>query len=310
MAPVTIRFFVSVSWPIRPNIEPFQCEIQSKHNTKASISFPAKYEIPPDIVLAGITWTRIDFEWTQPFEGGPLAAYAWSKSARGSEKLLSMAEEYSAILVDSLRALHPQDRNLAGLRSFGVRDWPHYEFGVEGFPKTTRVGVHAEQQFRSVATQLFEGAEISLIKSGSFSVRGLLRASDLAEGGYPTEAVLIAFGALDVSVQSFLNKKMQLKGVAKDAAEAMLRNITTKRLNTYLDSVLMLACGKSITDTPHLAKAIASANKARNDAIHNGLELSRGEAVTIIQSIADTFEYLKAIDSEFEPEYLRPSFFC
>lgn len=305
-----VDFGVTVTWPVRPAVEPFACDLQESYPTKAALSFPATYLIASGVVLAAGAWTAVEFRWQQPFLGGVASADAWLEKPEGEGATLAHVEKLSSLFVDALRATHPADRNLAVLRSFGIRDWPYYEFGVHGGARHVRVGVHAEGQFRSVPTTLFSGRPVSLTKSTSFTARAMLRASDLAEGGYPTEAVLIAFGALDAAVQSFLITALQAKGLAKDAAEAMLRNITTKRLSTYLDGVLSLVSGKSLTENAELFKALLAANKARNDAIHNGVELSRIQAVKILNSLGDVFLFLRDVDKSFEPGFEKPKFYC
>lgn len=307
--PVIVDFDVVITWPVRPALEPFFCDLQDKHVVRVTLSFPPIYPVTDGIVLTGIGWTAVRFQWKQPFEGGVAGADAWLATPGGESATLARAENLSALLVDALRAAHMGDRNLAVLRSFGIRDWPYYEFGVTGGHRATRVGVHAEGQFRSVPTSPFDGNLVSLTRSASFSSRAMLRASDLAEGGYPTEAVLIAFGALDAAVQSFLMQALERKGVGQDAAEKMLRNITTKRLATYLDGVLSLVCGRSLSENDTLFKALLKANKARNDAIHNGVELSRIDAVNILNSIGDVFVFLQSVDKTFEPGFEKPKFF-
>lgn len=304
-----VTFNATIAWPVRPNIRPLSCSLQDKYVVQAAISFPPTYAVASGISLSGVSWTRVDIEWKQPFLAGDAAADAWSRSKSGQKSLIAKIESISAALIDALRAIHSTDRNLAGLRSFGIRDWPYFDFGIDGFPKQIRIGVHAEHQFRSVSSDLFFGAPVSLLRSTSFSARALLRASDMAESGYPTEAVLIAFGALDTSVQDFLVKKMLANGMVKDAAISMLRNITTKRLSTYLDSVLMLVCGRTIAENGMLLKSLSLANRARNDAIHNGFELDRTESIEIIECISDVFAFLQSIDSDFEPSFIRPTFF-
>jgi hypothetical protein len=304
-----VQLNVSVTWPVRPNIDPFECGVQDKHPAVAALSFPPSYTVAPGVILNGISWTRVDFSWEQPFEGGGLAAAKWLSTDKAVSKMQARAEELSARMVQALRSMYVSDRNLAGMRNFGVRDWPYFSFGVAGYPENIRIGVHAESQFRSVSTQILRGRKFSLVESGSFPCRAIQRASDLAEIGYPTEASLIAFGALDAAVQGFLVKKLTVRGVQREDAEAMLRNITTKRISTYLTSVLTLAVGVSLSQDKGLYSSLLRANKARNDAIHNGVEMTRLEAIEVIDCVSSIFEFLQRVDVEFEPEFIKPSFF-
>jgi hypothetical protein len=305
-----VNFRAMLTWPVRPNIVPFECGVQDKFPARVRVSFPATYSVVKELILSGQAWTCLEVEWSQPFGGGAAAANKWIASDKGAEAVMLRMESISSELINSLRAMYPADRNLAGLRSFGMRDWPIYSFGVHDFGMSVRIGIHAEHQFRSVPTLMFDGAECSLVRTSTFSTRAILRASDLAEGGYPTEASLIAFGALDVAVQRFVLEKMRGKGVSADAADSMLRNITTKRLITYLDSVLMLACGRSLKQDAVLFDRLISANRARNDAIHNGYELGRVEAVEVIDCVASIFVFLREIDPSFESGFVKPVFYC
>jgi hypothetical protein len=304
-----VSFVARVTWPVRGNFSQFSCYLQHKHIAFATVSYPATYEVLPELKLNGTSWTCVDLQWSQPFVGGEPSAHAWVRTTAGNVRILTRVEELSNDLIAALRASYSNDRNFAGLRNFGVRDWPYYEYGVSGLEPVRRIGVHAESQFRSVPTLPFSGNPVSVLGASSFPARALLRASDLAESGYPTEAVLIAFGALDAAVQSFLVRKLKERGVDAEAAGGMLRNITTRRLTTYLTSVLKLVAGTSIASNEALAAGLTRANKARNEAIHNGYEISRVESIEIISLIADTFEFLISIDEGFEPEYVRPHFY-
>ena len=144
-----------------------------------------------------------------------------------------------------------------------------------------------------------------------FSVRSLNRAYALAEHGYPTEASLLAFATLDNELKKILTEYMLDNGMEKEAASNLLRAIIQKRISTYLDSILFLVAGKSLrNDDQKLFESVKKANKARNDAIHNGEELSRHDAYEILDIVFQVCKYLNSINSKHQIEIDRPIYYA
>src|SRR5689334_7956325 len=86
---------------------------------------------------------------------------------------------------------------------------------------------------------------------------------------------------------------MVAKEVTQEAADALLRNTTTKRLGTYLDSVLHLSTGRSLKVADRTVfDAVLRVNPIRNEVIHNGITVSRGLAEEACGTVVQVLKFL------------------
>lgn len=293
--PNTYPVVVELVWPVRPNVyEQVLSFNRAAITFNCEISFPNLYEIAETVILNGSSWSKVRFSWNQPFQGGEDEFKQWCSDPHGVERLLLIAEQAQNHLIDFVKESFPENPDLACIRHFGPIDWPLRTISMGQFNLHLQINDSVGSQFRSQKSPLVDNGA-SIVEIG-FSQRSLRRASDLISSGYPTEGALISIAVLDAYVQSYLTKQMQIRGVSVEAAEALLRNTTTKRLTTYLDSVLKLTTEHSLQqDDGQLYKDLRDINYLRNQAIHNGRDLTRKEAARVLTVTRSIIQYLDGI---------------
>jgi hypothetical protein len=286
---------VEFVWPVRPNVSEHTTSfIRADISFQCAMSFPNLYEVNSGVILNGTTWSQVRLAWEQPFQGDAGSFIEWCTKPEGTERILLIAEGAQNYLIDFLKETSPNNPDLACIRHFGPVDWPLRRVTVGGTNIHLQINDSVGSQFRSQKSALVPpGITISNI---GFTQRSLRRAADLIASGYPTEGALICIAVLDAYVQNYLSTTMGKRGVGKDAAEGLLRNTTTKRLTTYLDPVLKLATTHSMQeDAPTLFKGLGEINFLRNEAIHNGRDLTRKEGGRFLSVVRSVITYLEGI---------------
>jgi hypothetical protein len=259
--------------------------------------------------LASVSWSQISVEWRQPFFGTAAQARRWARSNTGTELLLQKIERAQNAFVDIAKREFSSNYDVHCVRHFGPLDWPLFQLVMAGTRVVDRIGSSFGSHFRSIPASL----EVlpSVCRQVSFEQRTLQRAVDLSQCGYPTESVLLAAAVLDAFVQKFLSLLMADKHIKTESSEQLLRNVTTRRLLTYLDAVLKLASGRSLSEDHHaLFQRMIKVNSNRNDAIHNGKELSRIDAYEACRVAYEVIRYLCGIRPGVMPELKEPVFFA
>lgn len=100
----------------------------------------------------------------------------------------------------------------------------------------------------------------------------IIRAVELLNSGYHTEALLISFSVLDESVQEALRTLIRERDIANP--DGIIRAISEKRLSTYLGPLLKLLTGHSLEEeNQELWKNLGICNKYRNNAIHESIDV-------------------------------------
>lgn len=286
---------VELVWPVRPNVS--ECTTtfaRADIMFQCVMSFPNLYEISSGVILNGTTWSQVRLDWEQPFQGDATSFIDWCKKIEGTDRILLVAEAAQNYLIDFLKESFPNNPDLTCIKHFGPVDWPLRRLSVGEKNIHLRINDSVGSQFRSQKSTLIPPGTV--ITDVGFTQRSLRRAADLIASGYPTEGALICIAVLDAYVQQFLTTAMGKQGVGKDAAEALLRNTTTKRLSTYLDPVLKLATTRSLQeDDTGLFKELGLINFLRNQAIHNGKDLTRKEAGHFLSTVRSILDYLGAI---------------
>jgi hypothetical protein len=124
----------------------------------------------------------------------------------------------------------------------------------------------------------------------------ILRAVELLNSGYHSEALLISFAILDSFVQQAIEKMLKERQIPK--ARKFLRRIPEERMNTYLGPLLKILTGHSLEeDKPEAWKGLDKFNSKRNAAIHRGLDISYEDAKQGIETARDILVYLGTVSS-------------
>lgn len=283
-------------WPVRANITEcqFNVELDGKRHW-VHIDYPVSIVLAREIVVPSHSWTRVSISWKQMFRGSKVEFQTWAQSSSGRSRLLEAVEMIQSEIVDRLYRLPAHERELAMcIRHFGPRDWIAANIGDDAVKFYELVG---SGMLHLVSNRLLDPTDcVASNHDISVEERTLHRAAHLAECGYPTESLLLAFSVLDAAVQRFLHVAMAEKGVTAAAADELLRNTTTKRLATYLDSVLHLSAGESLKEKNEgLFKAVVKLSTDRNAAMHNGIAIGRNRAREACTTVLEVLQFLGRI---------------
>lgn len=298
-----------VVWPVRPNVDKTERVVEvGESQFVVSLDFPSVYFIDKELKLANPNWCQLSVSWRQTFFGTRKAACKWASSKDGSKVLIEKIERAQHAYVDVLKSEFYENYDVHCIRHFGPLDWPYICVRFAGIVVFKRIGSSLGAHFRSLRSSLESLPEVC--RRISFEQRTLQRAIDLAQCGYPTESVLLAAAVLDAFVQKFLHGLMARRLIEGESAEQLLRNVMTKRMATYLDAVLKLASGHSLAeDDPSLFDRLLKVNRQRNDAIHNGKELTRADAYEACDMVHLVATYLSGVNSDIAPKLRAPKFF-
>ncbi|WP_152036611.1 hypothetical protein [Burkholderia pyrrocinia] len=293
-------------WPIRAGLESGTFNLRHRGKSfSLTISQPQFIDIGvPGVSVPAYSFTLVEITWEKPHQlnGAPLLE--WAKSAKS--KLLEEAEGLQNHFIDLLfTSTIRHNHNLDHVRHFGISDWAASYVNVDGMA----VGVDLSPQAMSLVSEnrVAIPVEDLAAESVSFLQKTLQRSYRIANSGYPTESLLLSAAVIDATTQQFLEKSMQKRGLAEESAKELLRNTTTKRLKTYLDPVLKLVANRSLSDEqPALYTRMVRLNELRNDAIHNGRETSRSEAIEGCKTAFEILKFLYSVDCECTEEPVTP----
>lgn len=282
--------------PARCQLAKFTGQFAVKQLRGALCSVTLDYEDVVKIsqeVFSGMSWTRMQFSFELSFDGDGDSFAKWCQSDNGFERLVDTVLLLQNAVIDDIKSEHSFNPSLSNLRHFGPSEWPYVGFTVDGVLVAERANAALRPMALPVKPTL---GRLSAGTPPEVTFRGLVRACDLADCGYPTEAVLIAFAILDATVQRVLLAGMTDVGLSVNSANALLRNTTQSRLATYLNSILKLLRGHSLEeDRPSLYASLSQLNKTRNDAIHSGIEVTRSDARNACITVFDVLEFLDSV---------------
>ncbi|MBN3750109.1 hypothetical protein G3N96_32525 [Burkholderia sp. Se-20373] len=289
---------VGLYWPIRAGLEAGTFNL--RHRGRAftlAISHPQFIDIGvPGVSVPAYSFTLVEISWVKPHQLEGADLLEWAKSSKS--KLLEEAEAFQNHFIDLLfTSTIRHNRNLDHVRHFGIADWAASYIGVDGMA----VGIDLSPQAMSLVSENRVSIPVADLaaESVSFLQKTLQRSYRIANSGYPTESLLLSAAVIDATTQQFLERSMRKRGLAEDSAKELLRNTTTKRLKTYLDPVLKLVANRSLSDEqPALYARMVRLNEIRNDAIHNGRETSRSEAIDGCKTAYEILSFLYSVDCE------------
>lgn len=312
MRPTPPRYFsilAQVIWPVRAALRPLTVRLHLRGKPfSAEIDYPSLIPLATGLTIPSISWTRISFAWKKAFKGSRSKFLTWASSIKGQAFFLNQIELIQSEFVDRLYRLNPSERELVQcIRHFGPRDWVALRIchGKTICYETVGSGLlHLMSSRTADAKQTILSAA-----SISFEERTIHRAAHLSECGYPTESVLLAFSVLDAAIQKFLIDGMVNKGIDAESARSLLRNTTTNRLSTYLDSILYLSAGKSLQkENPNLFKEVRKFNDLRNKVIHNGAVASRPQAKVACKTVTEILAFLGSLKPGVVPDNITLCF--
>jgi hypothetical protein len=122
----------------------------------------------------------------------------------------------------------------------------------------------------------------------------LIRAVELLNSGYHTEAMLISFSILEHSVQQALKTILDERNI--DQSRNFLEGIHGRRTEKFLDTLLKTLTGHSLKeDDQKLWVKLKECNQIRNQAIHENIEVKYDDSKFCIETVRDILVYLGSI---------------
>lgn len=301
----------TVFWPARGCIQAGKIIVAPDAPRHHGLEFEWGYESVlrvADVALVASGWTKTSLAYRQPFNGDESAFNSWCKTDNGLRRVLDEIIRHQSHFIDHLKRRHPHHQDASNIRHFGPAEWPFWTAQTTSGEVISVLNPAARAEVAAAPLALDLDAN-AMQKPVPFVARTILRACDLVCCGYPTEAVLTAIAVLDATVQNTLVDAMKSLGVQTESAKALLRNTTTSRLATYLDPVLKLVTNRSLAeDDSALFEKLRTVNGRRNNAIHNGVELTRSESQEALVVIYDVLDYVRTTLSPSLDLPPRPSF--
>ena len=311
LPPSSHPYTVVLWWPYRAAIAPvtvqFQSAVTKERPTTVSLGYSPVLNIAGE-AFSAMAWTKIQIDSEYPFAKDYTEFRGWLKTHNGRRQLTDTALACQNTLIDHLKAEFPYNENIAHIRYFGAAEWPYILVSTRNNVQWERAN---PSLLSTIASTPLEPKLASLAAGHELSTtaRMIARAATLVECGYPTEGLLVSVAILDAVTQKVLVEGMVTLGVGQQEAIAQLRNVTQQRFKTYLDSLLKIVVGHSLSqDEPQLFAKVLDINRTRNDVIHHGNEVPRSEAREAVQSIHDVLDYLNRVTTASIDAGPRPSF--
>jgi len=151
----------------------------------------------------------------------------------------------------------------------------------------------------------FAERSVGIVSRVSFSTMGdipperikILRAVELLNGGYHTEALLVAFALMDSYVQEAIEELLAAKGIRRPRVFSRL--VRDSRMTTFLCPVLKSLTGHSLKeDKPDVWENLKKVNNYRNRAIHDSRDIPYENAKRGIETTRDVLLYLVSVRRE------------
>lgn len=294
--PQNIRNIKSkVYWPIRASFSCFSHSIACLKFPSLNIVYGFEFDTALNyrgFAFPSIQWTRLNISFPVCHEGDDTLFNEWCRTENGKRKLIDDILTYQNLLIDNLKHKFEYKYNIINLKHFGPAEWPY----VACQYNDTILFEILNPSFKDLfSDSLPQPSLLGWVNDGpvSSTIKFLQRSVDLSESGYPTEGLLIAISLLDSVLQDVIVSGMARLNISKENAESQLGNITKSRFATYLDMVYKLVFGYSLKEeNGALYSELISVNKLRNEAIHNGIEISRSTSKKAIITIYNILEFI------------------
>lgn len=286
--PVTIKLY----WPIRISVHPFESVFSfNGDNINIQISFETSQEVENNISIPVTNFTCITINYFQKFQGDSSQFERWCAGDNGKKQILDTGFSIQSYLTTWIKMTNPYNYNLSALSHYGPADIPFILLKYNSIVILKNAHpLYLSQSFPSIDLSI---AQNHTLDDHNSTYRFIIRATELADSGYPTEALLLTVSCLDSHLQNALENGMRNLGISENSATTQLRNITQSRFATYLDPLFKLIFDVSLKDENNdLFTRILSVNQLRNRAIHSGIDVSRKECMDSIETIYHTLEFI------------------
>jgi hypothetical protein len=291
--PVETVCVLAERWPI----EPFSGQFSDPVFTKMTVAFQVVFEFKSYSIVEEQNLTIIFLKHNYFWEGDVDQFAQWGRGNGGAEIAHHICQLVNW-LVDLIQENFDEtdDNPFPHLRHVGMRDFVALDSLCgdrrQNLISYAMLGMDARFAKRSVG--IVSRVDFSLYDNGPIEKLKLIRAVELLNSGYQTEALLISFAILDHAVQEVLLDLIKSRGIGKP--DGLLNQVKERRLEMYLDPVLKLLTGHSLKEEePDLWDSLMECNGLRNRAIHDSKDASYESAKLNIETVYDILVYLNSI---------------
>lgn len=291
--PLRTTCLIGERWPV----DPFEGQFPDPRFRSQIVQYKVRFKYAQLMIEPEYNLTVVTFNHSYVLKG---SLEAFVKSAKG--KALPKIARYIVQLVNRLIDLvqgnfeENEDNPFPHIRRVGVRDFVLMDclYGErrQNLFSYAIPGLHSK--FADRGSGLVSKIDFSTEVDPSLGKIRLLRAVELLNTGYHTEALLISFALLDSFVQNVLENTLSKKGVSDP--KGFLERILSNRMNTYMGPLLKVATGHSLQeDKPELWRKLDRFNKHRNEAIHDNVDIEYEKAKEGIETTRDILLYFQQI---------------
>jgi len=291
-------------WPVAPFTGQFSDPIDNSVVIDCSVDF----EYRPYLIKAENNFTVITFihQFTQKHAIGRGRGNVSSEAAETvvHGDIARYVAELVNYLIDMVQGTFEEsdDNPFPHIRRVGIRDF----VSMDNYP-VDKDGNILGQGF-SFANPAIDSRiakrSIGIVSKVNSSAEGdtpiekikILRAVELLNSGYHSEALLISFALLDSFVQQAIERLLEEKRIRKP--RVFLQRVSEERMNTFLGPLLkILTCHSLEEDKPEVWESLNKFNSKRNAAIHRSADIPYEDAKEGIETTRDILLYLGTVSS-------------
>lgn len=241
----------------------------------------------------------ITFKHHFKYKGSPKQFQEWGRRKGGPEIARHIIKLVNG-LIDIVQATFEEsdDNPFPHIRRVGIRDFVSmdtlYGDKRQNLISYFQPAMHSTTAARSIGA--VSRVSFTTLEELPKKKIKIIRAVELLNSGYHTEAMLMSFSLLDYSLQDLFIEILEDRGV--ECPEAFLKSIPSKRMKTYLGPLLKALTGHSLEeDDPQLWDKLKTFNVNRNNAMHKAFDMPYEQAKEAIETTRDILLYLKSIPS-------------
>ena len=291
--PLDTTCVLSERWPV----EPFSGQFPDPRFRTEIIAYQVVFDFKRYSIIEEHNLTVISFKHRYFWDGDEEEFALWGRGKGGAQIARHISQLVNR-LIDIVQTKFDEtdDNPFPHLRHVGIRDFVAldslYGDRRQNLISYAMPGMDARFAKRSIG--IVSKVNFPTEDDVSKEKTKIIRAVELLNSGYHTEALLISFSILDNSVQEALRTMIGERGIAEP--NKFMEAIPAGRLKTFLGPLLKVLTGHSLEEeNRELWKKLEKCNEYRNNAIHDSIDVSYEEAKLGIETVRDILLYLGSI---------------
>ncbi len=291
--PLDTTCVLTERWPV----EPFSGQFPDPRFRTEIVAYQVAFNFKRYSILDEHNLTVISFTHNFFWDGDEEEFANWGRGDGGAQIARHISQLVNR-LIDIVQTTFDEtdDNPFPHLRHVGIRDFVSLDSLCgdrrQNLISYAMLGMDARFAKRSIG--IISKVNFSTEDDVSKEKTKIIRAVELLNSGYHTEALLISFSILDNSVKEALRTLIGERGIAEP--KNFIDAIPARRLKTFLGPLLKVLTGHSLEEeNRELWKKLEKCNEFRNNAIHDSIDVSYEEAKLGIETVRDILLYLGSI---------------